>query len=383
VIPAPIFISTQYYVIIQLTMPPEENKLKIGLDPVFKSTPNQSQNNTSPNIGAGAYNILNNQKYTSGQTTPIQPFKLPENNQGTPKSIVRTFKGDMESAIAANHLSSINIAIAENQKMQEKIRTEQKEEPAEQTASTSNYSKSKIFIFVSLLLIVSGIIGVSAVYIMRGFSTTQTNRVQELPSLITTEYKDELNTSSIIKGKLVSALGSKLSDIQVPDNNFYNTYLTIGTGTERRLVTGTEFVSLTGLKMPDIIRRTLLPDFMVGMYSYGTNLPFVIFKTSYFENAYAGMLQWESDLEKDFQTLFKLPGYESAGSLITALTPATAKVFSDGVIVNKDVRILRNDKGEMILLYGIIDKETIIITINDVAFKEIINRLNKEKTLRR
>ncbi len=364
-------------------MPPEENKLKIGLDPVFKSTPNQSQNNTSPNIGAGAYNILNNQKYTSGQTTPIQPFKLPENNQGTPKSIVRTFKGDMESAIAANHLSSINIAIAENQKMQEKIRTEQKEEPAEQTASTSNYSKSKIFIFVSLLLIVSGIIGVSAVYIMRGFSTTQTNRVQELPSLITTEYKDELNTSSIIKGKLVSALGSKLSDIQVPDNNFYNTYLTIGTGTERRLVTGTEFVSLTGLKMPDIIRRTLLPDFMVGMYSYGTNLPFVIFKTSYFENAYAGMLQWESDLEKDFQTLFKLPGYESAGSLITALTPATAKVFSDGVIVNKDVRILRNDKGEMILLYGIIDKETIIITINDVAFKEIINRLNKEKTLRR
>ena len=53
------------------------------------------------------------------------------------------------------------------------------------------------------------------------------------------------------------------------------------------------------------------------------------------------------------------------------------------MIVNKDVRILRDDNGNMILLYGIVDKETIIITVNDTAFKEIITRLNKEKTLKR
>ena len=87
--------------------------------------------------------------------------------------------------------------------------------------------------------------------------------------------------------------------------------------------------------------------------------------------------------QKDFQILFRLPGYEKAGGILDQLTPMVAKKFEDGVIVNKDVRILRDDNGNMILLYGIVDKETIIITVNDTAFKEIITRLNKEKTLKR
>ena len=95
------------------------------------------------------------------------------------------------------------------------------------------------------------------------------------------------------------------------------------------------------------------------------------------------MLGWETDLQKDFQILFRLPGYEKAGGILDQLTPMVAKKFEDGVIVNKDVRILRDDNGNMILLYGIVDKETIIITVNDTAFKEIITRLNKEKTLKR
>jgi hypothetical protein len=126
-----------------------------------------------------------------------------------------------------------------------------------------------------------------------------------------------------------------------------------------------------------------LPDFMVGTFSFGKNLPFIILKTSYFENAYAGMLSWENDLEKDFQVLFRLTGYQTAGGILAELTPTTIKKFSDSVIVNKDVRILKDETGQIMLLYGIIDKETIIITVNDTAFKEILTRLNNEKTLKR
>jgi hypothetical protein len=136
-------------------------------------------------------------------------------------------------------------------------------------------------------------------------------------------------------------------------------------------------------KIPEILKRTLLPDFMVGTFSFGKNLPFIILKTSYFENAYAGMLSWENDLEKDFQVLFRLTGYQTAGGILAELTPTTIKKFSDSVIVNKDVRILKDETGQIMLLYGIIDKETIIITVNDTAFKEILTRLNNEKTLKR
>lgn len=359
-------------------MPPED-KLKMGLDPVFKSKQSQNQNNTNPNIGAGAFNILNNQQYTPSQTTPNSTYKIPEANPNAPKSIVRTYKGDLATAIAANHLSSINIAIAENQKMQEQIRAEQKMNPGIEEGS---YSKNKIITFVSIILVVIGVIAISYVY----FTSTPSGKVavvQELPALITTEYKDELNTTNILKNKFISALSSRLNDTQIQVNNLYNPYITIGTSTNRRLINTSEFVTLMNWKMPDLIKRTLLPDYMVGMYSFGENLPFVILKTSYFENAYAGMLQWELDMEKDFQVLFRLPGYEDSGGIEAALTPTTVKKFTDSVIVNKDVRIMRDEKGEMMLLYGIIDKETIIITVNDTAFKELLNRLIKEKTLKR
>jgi len=360
-------------------MPPKDNIIKVGIDPVFKGSSNSQNELASPAPQAGVFNILNNQQYTPGQPPiTLSPNPTPVINTN-PKSLIRTYKSDIESTIGANHLSSINIAIAENEKMHSQLKAAPVEE-----APAGDYSRNKIIIFASVILIVLGIIGVSLVFLSRSQNPNTTTPVQELPALITTEYKDELNVNSIATGKFTSALSSKLNDIQIPVNNFYNPYITIGTSTARRLITSSEFVSLLGLKMPDLIARTILPDFMVGMYFWsGQNMPFIILKTSYFENAYAGMLAWENNLEKDFQVLFRLPGYEMAGNILAALTPTTSKKFEDTVIVNKDVRLLRDANKNIVLLYGIINKDTIVITVSDNAFKGIVDRLNKESGLKR
>jgi len=380
-------------------MPPEENKnnnIPIrdtfqvgGIDPVFKGNQNPIGNvidrnaplkTTSPEVG-GAYGILKNQTYTPSTPSPTTTFSKPiENKPAAPKSIVRTYKGDLETAIQAEHLSSINIAIAENQKMHNKILSESGQPSATQS---SDYSKNKIIIFISLILIMAGIIGVGLVYFFNNKQASPVIVTQELPSLITTEYKDELNIDTIAKDKFIDTLSGKLNDSQIKVNNFDNVYLTTGSNQAKRMVTSSEFISLIKFKMPDILKRTLLPDFMVGVYSFGKNLPFVILKTSYFENAYTGMLGWENDLEEDFQVLFRLSGYENSGRILDSLTPTNLKKFEDAVVINKDIRLLRDDNGQIIFLYGIIDKETIIITVSDTAFKEIINRLNKEKGLKR
>jgi hypothetical protein len=358
-------------------MPPEENKLKIGIDPVFKGNPAQQTAPVNQNMAAGISNVLNNQKYVPGQTLDYSLPKTVKNNPLSPKSIVRTYKGDLETAIQANHLSSINIAIAENEKMHSQIK-----EQATEPAPAGEYSKNKIIIFVSAILIIIGIVALTFI-IIKSSNQSPVIKVQELPSLITTESKDELNSSTVAKNAFVGTLSNKINTSNIPANNFYNVYITTGTSTGRRLVTASEFISLLGFSMPDIIKRTLLPDFMIGTYSFNQNLPFLILKTSYFENAYAGMLQWELNLEKDFRLLFKLNGYENALGILADLTPTSQKKFEDGVIVNKDVRLLRGDDGKIFFLYSIIDKETIIITVNDVAFKEIRDRLNKEKGLQR
>ena len=229
-----------------------------------------------------------------------------------------------------------------------------------------------------------GIAGVGITYLIKNKGNTTITTPQILSSFITTEYKDELKTDTVIKGKFINALSSRLNDTQIPVNNLYNIYLTTtSTSTTRKILNSNDFIKLAGFKMPDIIKRTILPDFMVGMFSFGENFPFIIFRSSYFENAYAGMLDWEKDLEKDVQVLFRLSGYENSGNILSELSAPNTKKFEDLVIVNKNVRLIRNEKGEIILLYAIIDKETIIITVNERTFKEIVDRLNKEKGLKR
>lgn len=367
-------------------MPPEENKnknipldtFKIGaVDPVFKSTPDR-QKNPSQVIPTSAFNVLNNQQYTPAKpATPTMPVNIPPTS-ANPKSIVRTYKGDLESAISANHLSSINIAIAENQKMHSQIQPEQAE-----MAAPSEYSKNKIIIFVSLILVVLGAAGVGITFMIKGQNSAPAIKTQEVPSLITAEFKDELNTGTVAPSKIVNTLSSKLNNSQITVNNFDNVYLTAGTSTGKRLIDSGEFVTLMNFKMPDIIKRSLQPAYMVGTYSFGKNLPFIILKATSFESSYAGMLDWEKNMAQDFQIIFHLPGYENSGNALAGLVPTAVKNFEDSVIVNKDVRLLRDAAGQIIFLYGIIDKETIVITVSDTAFKEIINRLNKQNSLQR
>jgi hypothetical protein len=351
-------------------MPPTD-PLKTKLDPVFTG-----QKPAGESAPVSAFNVLNNQKFTPNPA-PATPTATPGGTPGAgPKSIVRTYKTDLASAIESSHLSSINIAIAENEKLRNKLKVD------EPVVTEGSYSKSKILIFVSLLLVIAGLGAISALYFFRTPAAEPTTIKTTLPSLITAEYQDELNSSLIAVGKFPLALSAKINETQIPVNNLYNTYVTMGTSTGRRLLSTTEFVSLLGWQVPDMLKRTLRSEYMAGLFSFGKNLPFVILKTTYFENAYAGMFEWEKNLERDFRQIFRLPGYDQGG-VLADLTPTSQKKFEDAVIVNKDVRRIKDDAGQTMLLYGIIDRETIIITVNEDAFKELVTRINKEKSLMR
>ncbi len=332
----------------------EFNPLKMDIDPVFNSS-------TTP-------------KPTEDK--PVNPKPSPEAGLEiihNPKPSIRTYKDDIQSAIQANHLSSINIAVAENEKMHSKIVG---------TEVSSSGSKTKAVLMISLLLIIVGGGAIGVTYLIQNLKGAPVVQQQTLPALITTEYKDELNINTVVSSRFTSALSSRINDIQIPANNIYNVYITTGSSTAKKLISSQDFVTLSNFRMPDILKRSLNPDFMVGMYSLSQNLPFVIFKTSSFENSYAGMMEWESGLQSDFDTLFSL-NENKGGGLNAALTPSIVNKFQDITIVNKDVRILYDEQKRPIMLYGIIDKDTIIITTNEDAFREIVSRLNKEKGLKR
>ncbi len=360
-------------------MPPDNinnsntNKLRIDINPVFKNKNNSAPQLKEENTANNAYNVLNNQAYVPKQNPVSAPTNLNTTNKKS--SIIRTFQGDMASAIQADHLSSINIAIAENQKNKVQVRE------TNELNTPNSYSFGKIIIFISFILILIGS-GLIAYLILRQNGQVQQTKITTFPALITTDFTEELNLNTNIQNNFTNILVTKLFESSISDNSFYNCYLTVGTSTDKRLITSTEFINLSKHKIPDMVKRVLTKDFMVGTYFFNNKMPFIILKTNSFENTYAGMFDWEKDLEKDLQTLFRLSGYEENGGILAGLNPTISKKFEDAVIANKDVRLLRDENFNIMLLYGIIDNETLIITTSDIAFKEIINRLNQENSFR-
>lgn len=150
-----------------------------------------------------------------------------------------------------------------------------------------------------------------------------------------------------------------------------------------------DFLARVAPRAPDMLVRALRPQFLLGLYGFGGNKPFLIFRTDEYEQAYAGMLQWEYTLADDLAPFF--PKYEvpaaadsassTASSTAASESPARSSTgFSDAILNNHDARAIRNAQGDVSLLWSFIDRSTLIIATDPETLTAAASRLQKAAT---
>jgi hypothetical protein len=132
--------------------------------------------------------------------------------------------------------------------------------------------------------------------------------------------------------------------------------------------------------MPQELLRTFTADYMLGLHSYDGNQPFLIFQVDSSQQAYSGMLKWEPRLQSDLSPLFtRAPRPETPQELASS-TPATTTPevvstgFVDVVLENFDARAIRDQNGDILLLWTFLDPHTLIITTNQYTLREVLSR---------
>lgn len=103
----------------------------------------------------------------------------------------------------------------------------------------------------------------------------------------------------------------------------------------------------------------------VSQISFGyaaSGAPFIVLRTNSFDVAFGGILAWEQYMTTDLAPLFG---------------PALKTNSYDTKISNHDIRILTSDGYSDTLVYGFIDKHTILITPNRDVFAEIEPSIKK------
>jgi hypothetical protein len=128
-------------------------------------------------------------------------------------------------------------------------------------------------------------------------------------------------------------------------------------------VTSKDFLAYLGVQLSQSTQRVLDGEFMIGVLTTDdARTPFIMLRSQNFDALFTGMLGWESTLFDDFHPFF-------------GDTSPAVHTYTDAVRNNLPVRMLQDDLGNEILLYTIVNKNTVIITTSRTALDTLISSM--------
>lgn len=288
----------------------------------------------------------------------IQPNNTPKN----PKNI-HTYMSDMAEVVRQNEMSVIKIAVEEQKRRQTN----------DYYQKIENTSKKKIFWIIGGLIILGGAIALT-------FFTLQKEKEKNTPpviiktpeALIAYDTEESIDMTNVInKIDVVNIFGKELATRNAPES-IKAIFLKNKTDEVIAPFTLESFIGTLKTTVPGPLLRSFSADYMIGTYTpvslYDKSHLFLIIKINDYNQAYAGMLEWEKTMLNDLFSIFNINIADNNKYLFE-------KSFKDIVIKNKDARILYTSDGTDVLFYLFPDKNTLIISDNQEAIKEIITRL--------
>jgi hypothetical protein len=298
---------------------------------------------------------------TPEPTTDTDRSMFTQATNGPLKSL-RTYQGDIEGVIGTKKTSIASIAIAEHVRREERGELF---EPEQQSFGTE--LKNKSFATISIGLILLGFTIVGAGYIIKSldFSTGTPPKT----TVVTYSKKIDLQIASSTKQRFTNSIliEKKTQGNQVNTLVYFNTISADGKQAKIE-----DVFRYLAPKAPESFIRSLDDKYMIGVYSFDSNEPFIILTTNDYAQSYAGMLKWEENIDEDLGEIFSIP--KNTGS--------STKSFIDKAIQNKDLRILTDANRNTVLVYSFLDKNTILITVNEGIFSAILNKFITSQMVR-
>jgi hypothetical protein len=326
-------------------------------------------------------------------------------------SSVHTFKDDLANESSKGGFSLGKIMAANNQKMHSS---------ADNTTDfnkKNNHVAAKILVFIICILIIGGF-----AYI--GFNSAKTPdqiELQKNPSqqVVNGILYSEISIPMFVQGKNRTLLINEIlkeSSIKFSSGKVKSISFNTTNSTNTAPILASEFLKIFAPSAPDLLLRNVKNEYVFGYYSYESNEPFIILKSTNYDSVFAGMLEWEGSMYADLSDFmfknesvfsFKEPAVVQSSSTAsttfsTSSSPATTSSssssssqrmfvsngseydtpFVDKVVSNNDTRVLYRANGSIAFFYTFFNRDMVIIATSEQTLKELIYRLTSGKITR-
>lgn len=318
---------------------------------------------------------------TGSDKTPEVPTNLPKPPQD-PKKVhrraIRTYYSDIAETVKGQDVSMTDIALAEKKRQEDQSKTMVPEPETEK----KNRSWGVFAIVTAIVLIIGG----GGIFAFLYFYLPQQDEVLIEPlhtTLVPTSQEILIDITGLPNTEILKLIDEESSKLDGTLNTIITLIPTERFGEQEKLLSAREFLNRLNTSAGTALLRSVLEEYSLGVHLFDKNHGFLIIKTDFFENAFAGMLRWESRLAKDLPFLTQ-PESENPepqatttnGSGSVILEPIERYEFKDVVVANRDARALINTvTGDMKMIYSFPDKNTLIITTNPNTLVELFDIL--------
>ncbi|PCI89616.1 hypothetical protein COB18_03630 [Candidatus Kaiserbacteria bacterium] len=301
------------------------------------------------------------------EATPPPQSDIPTSPEPrkNPKAVVRTFKDDIQNLVRDKKMSMTRVAALESDR--------KREEP-----TNTGSKKNLVFTILGILLfVIAGVFSLGTYYAYQ-LNTSQSAPAEIIQGMIFIEALERVDITQKNPRTIVELLATIRRNTFFSLGSVVELYLT----TEEVSTDGTVVVSHTTAKdfirsinaaVPDTFVQTLGSEYILGIHVIDENVPFIILSTQSYGYAFAGMLAWEHSLESDL-----LPFFSPNAEFVKPASAEGQNTFIDTVLQNTDVRILKDDTGDIRMLYAFIDRNTVVITTDVRTLNELSNRLRTQ-----
>lgn len=321
------------------------------------------------------------------------PTTEPETtNQFKYQKALRTYEGDVAAALAGRKVSVATIAIAENverQKIQEQTSVTTLN-VATPPVTPSKIPKNLLLLLLSLLLIGGGAYGAYYLYQQSALGTITLPDItpSKVQGIIPSSRQKEIIATSFTDTTVRERIAQERLTAQLKNGEVEELYILMNQNSVKSLIPAAQAFPLIASNVPGEVIRSLSPRLMVGLLGEnGATTPFVLAKSNFFQSTFTGMLSWEEKMFRDWQPFLiddtaRFVPVATTTTTTTTTTLSRGPRFEDLTYRNKDLRVLKNDSGNIFFLYSFIDKENLIITTSLSAFDTLLKSFEKQSYVR-
>ncbi len=276
----------------------------------------------------------------------------------TKNVVVETYANDMAGAISGNENGTIKKIIEE----------EEKNDALEKKTSPESRN-NKIFLIIGITLVVLSLGAIFLVYVFREKISTVEVAPQYQP-IIFTDKSEIKDISGLKKDEVFNTILNEVSNAEFKSGGIEGVLLSV----DQSVVGFRKFLTILEASLEQTQIDFIGDNFMIGAYDRGDNsVPptrdiFILLKMRSIADVFPPMRTWESKMFYDLHGLFGVNIDSSTSYLLE-------KNFEDGIVQNKNARILYDKDGKIVLMYIFAEEDSLVIANSIQAAKEVMLRL--------